>query len=42
MPSAEPGAFTAAVEQADPFVAGSPRSLTVGRQGQPGLSGVLK
>jgi N-acyl-D-amino-acid deacylase len=38
----EPRAFTAIVEQADPFVAGSPRTLTVERQGQPPLSGVLK
>jgi len=41
-PSAEPRAFTATVEQADPFVAGGPRTITVERQGQPALSGVLK
>jgi hypothetical protein len=40
--SAEPRAFTATVERADPFVAGGPRTITVERQGQPALSGVLK
>jgi len=39
--SAEPRAFTATVERADPFVAGGPRTITVERQGQPALSGVL-
>jgi N-acyl-D-amino-acid deacylase len=41
-PGADRRAFTVIVEQADPFVAGHPRTLTVERAGQPPLSGVLK
>ena len=41
-PGGEPRAFTVIVEQADPFVAGHPRTLTVQRPDQPPLSGVLK
>ncbi|HXI28763.1 MAG TPA: amidohydrolase family protein, partial [Vicinamibacterales bacterium] len=36
------GAFTATVEQADPFLPGTPRSVTIDRPGRPPLSGVLK
>ena len=34
--------FTAVVEQADPFAAGTPRTLSVEVAGQPALTGVLK
>jgi N-acyl-D-amino-acid deacylase len=37
-----PRAFTLTVEQSDPFVAGHPRTVTIERQGQPPLSGVLR
>jgi hypothetical protein len=35
-------AFTAVVEQADPFVAGTSRMLTVKVRGRPPVTGVLK
>jgi N-acyl-D-amino-acid deacylase len=41
-PGGDLGAFTVTVEQADPFVAGTPRTVTIERGGRPPLSGVLK
>jgi hypothetical protein len=40
--SSDVRAFTATIEQADPFVAGHPRTLLIERQGGPPVRGVLK
>jgi hypothetical protein len=41
-PGGAPRPFTAVVERADPFVAGTPRTLRVEVAGQPAVTGVLK
>src|SRR5262249_33722196 len=40
--SGELRAFTLTVEDADPFVAGHPRTVTIERHGEPTLNGVLR
>jgi N-acyl-D-aspartate/D-glutamate deacylase len=41
-PGGAPRPFTAVIERADPFVAGTPRTLSVEVAGQPAATGVLK
>jgi hypothetical protein len=41
-PGGAPRPFTAVIERADPFVAGTPRTVSVELAGQPAVTGVLK